>query len=338
MVEKEPISPPRTLLSRLAPWLRVGITAAILGFLAGKVNWGHLAERFTSAQPLWLILALLLTLISITFCGTRFWLLLRLQKIHLSWFRAIHLTLVGFFFNLFLIGSTGGDAVRLFYLIRWFPDQKARSTLAVLLDRVFGVATLLGLGLVLLPGSTHRLLADATFAPLALALPWLGPLGAFLILLVFVVSGFLPKLPLPAKLPGRSVILDLLYAMRDIIHGGWTTVGLISACAAVHLASFGAATLLARALILPINYSLAGLVCVIIFSAAALPISVSGHGVREGMMVYLFPHLGISSDPEAAIAYSLLIYGLGLFWSLFGGLAYLTLKSPDKKHDPSPRC
>jgi hypothetical protein len=49
------------------------------------------------------------------------------------------------------------------------------------------------------------------------------------------------------------------------------------------------------------------------------------------MMVYLFPHLGISPDPEAAIAYSLLIYGLGLFWSLFGGLAYLTLKSPQKK-------
>jgi hypothetical protein len=49
------------------------------------------------------------------------------------------------------------------------------------------------------------------------------------------------------------------------------------------------------------------------------------------MMVYLFPHLGISPDPEAAIAYSLLIYGLGLCWSLFGGIAYLSLKSPDKK-------
>lgn len=292
---------------------------------------GNLAQRFTSAQPLWLAAALLVTLISITLCGTRFWLLLRLQGIHLSWFRALHLTLVGFFFNLFLIGSTGGDAIRLFYLIRWFPEQKARSTLAVLLDRVFGVSALFGLGLLFLPGASDRLLADATFAPLAHALPWLGPLGGFLILLAFILSGFLPKIPLPAKLPGRSVILDLLHAMRDIMHGGWTTVGLIAVCLAVHLASFGGATLLARSLNLPINYSLAGLILVLIFSAAALPISVSGHGVREGMMVYLFPHLGISPDPEAAIAYSLLIYGLGLFWSLFGGLAYLTLKSPQKK-------
>lgn len=330
MVEPEPLPRPRALLSRLAPWLRVGITAAILGFLAGKVNWAHLAQRFTSAQPLWLVLALGVTLISITLCGTRFWLLLRLQKIQISWFRALHLTLVGFFFNLFLIGSTGGDAVRIFYLIRWFPEQKARSTLAVLLDRVFGVAALYGLALILLPGTANRLRADATFAPLAQALPWLGPLAGSLILLAFVFSGFLPKLPLPAKLPGRSVILDLLHAMRDIMHGGWTTVGLIAVSMAVHVASFGGATLLARSLDLPINYALAGLILVLIFSAAALPISVSGHGVREGMMVYLFPHLGISPDPEAAIAYSLMIYGLGLFWALFGGLAYLTLKSPAK--------
>jgi hypothetical protein len=48
-------------------------------------------------------------------------------------------------------------------------------------------------------------------------------------------------------------------------------------------------------------------------------------------MIFLFAHLGISQDPEPAIAYSLLIYGLGLFWSLFGGLAYLTLKTPEKK-------
>ena len=331
MVEKEPSTRPRTFLSRLAPWLRVGITAAILGFLAGRVNWSHLAERFTSARPLWLGTALLVTVISITLCGTRFWFLLRLQKIHLSWFRALHLTFVGFFFNLFLIGSTGGDAVRLFYLIRWFPDQKARSTLAVLLDRVFGVAALYGLALVLLPGASDRLLADATFAPLARALPWLGPLAGALILLAFVLSGFLPKIPLPAKLPGRSVILDILHAMRDIMHGGWTTGGLILVCLAVHLTSFGAAPLLARSLNLPISYSLAGLILALIFSAAALPISVSGHGVREGVMVYLFPHLGISNDPESAIAYSLMIYGMGLFWSLLGGLAYLTLKSPHKK-------
>ena len=328
MVEEKPTS---TLLSRLAPWVRVAVTAGILGFLAGKVNWAQLGERFLSADPFWLAGALFLTLISILLCGLRFWLLLRLQKIALPLIRALQLTLAGFFFNLFLIGSTGGDAIRLYYLIRWFPDRKARSALAILLDRIFGVAVLFGLTLVLLPATASRLAQDPAFAPLAHAIPWLGPTGAVLIILGFLIPGLLPNLPLPARLPGRNVIIDLLHALRDTMHGGWTTVATVIVAITVHLFSFAAATLLARSLNLPIDYALAGLILLLVFSAAALPISVSGHGVREGVMVFLFAHLGISQDAESAIAYSLLIYGLGLFWSLLGGIAYLTLKSPEKR-------
>ncbi|MFZ9874692.1 MAG: lysylphosphatidylglycerol synthase domain-containing protein, partial [Candidatus Methylacidiphilales bacterium] len=163
------------------------------------------------------------------------------------------------------------------------------------------------------------------------AIPWLGPTGAILLILGFVIPGLLPNLPLPAKLPGRAVLLDLLHALRETMHGGWTTVAAVAVAISVHLFSFAAATLLARSLGLPIDYALAGLILLLVFSASALPISVSGHGVREGVMIFLFAHLGISQDPEPAIAYSLLIYGLGLFWSLFGGLAYLTLQTPEKK-------
>ena len=246
----------------------------------------------------------------------------------LSYFRTLQLTFVGFFFNLFLIGSTGGDAVRLFYLIRWFPQQKARATLSILLDRVFGVAALFGLALLFLPGTADRLRADPAFAPLASALPWLGPLGAFLLVLGFLLPTFLPNLPIPKKLPGRAILIDLIHGLRDTMHGGWNTVAAVLVAISVHLLSFLGATLLARALDLPISYSLAGLILVLIFSASALPISVSGHGVREGVMIFLFLHLGLGTDPESAIAYSILIYGLGLFWSLLGGLAYLTLRSP----------
>ncbi|NBR46266.1 MAG: UPF0104 family protein [Verrucomicrobia bacterium] len=123
MVEPKPAP---TLLGRLAPWIRLAVTAGILGFLAGRVDFAQLGQWFLSANPVWLTGALLLTLVSILLCGLRFWLLLRLQKIFLPLLRSLYLTLVGFFFSLFLIGSTGGDAIRLYYLIRWFPEQKAR--------------------------------------------------------------------------------------------------------------------------------------------------------------------------------------------------------------------
>ena len=156
----------------------------------------------------------------------------------------------------------------------------------------------------------------------------LGPLGAFLLVLGFLLPTFLPNLPIPKKLPGRAILIDLIHGLRDTMHGGWNTVAAVLVAISVHLLSFLGATLLARALDLPISYSLAGLILVLIFSASALPISVSGHGVREGVMIFLFLHLGLGTDPESAIAYSILIYGLGLFWSLLGGLAYLTLRSP----------
>lgn len=334
MVETKPA---RSFLGRLGPWIRLAVTAGILGFIATKVNWAQLGQRFLSAQPGWLAGALFLTLVSIVFCGVRFWFLLRLQKIDLPLPRALRLTLVGFFFNLFLIGSTGGDAIRLYYLMRWFPDRKARSALAILLDRVFGVAVLLGLALALLPATAPRLAVDPFFSPLARAIPWLGPAGVLVLIAAFVIPGLLPNLPLPAKLPGRNVILDLLHALRDTMHGGWTTVGAVIVAISVHLLSFAAATLLARSLGLPIDYPLAGLIAFLVFSASALPISVSGHGVREGVMVFLFAHLGISHDTESAVAYSLLLYGLALVWGLFGGLAYLTLRSPGKNDPPSVR-
>ncbi len=328
MVEPKPAP---TLLGRLAPWIRLAVTAGILGFLAGRVDFAQLGQWFLSANPVWLTGALLLTLVSILLCGLRFWLLLRLQKIFLPLLRSLYLTLVGFFFSLFLIGSTGGDAIRLYYLIRWFPEQKARSALAVLLDRIFGVAVLLGLTLLLLPATASRLAQDPTFAPLARAIPWLGPTGAILLLLAFVLPGLLPGLPLPARLPGRDVIRDLLHALRDTMHGGWTTLAAVGIAISVHLFSFAAATCLARSLNLPIDYPLAGLIAFLVFSASALPISVSGHGVREGVMIFLFAHLGISQEKEPAIAFSILLWGLGFFWSLLGGLAYLTWRTPQKK-------
>lgn len=48
MVEPKPA---RSLLSRLSPWIRVGVTAGILGFLAGKVNCPNWENAFFPPSP-----------------------------------------------------------------------------------------------------------------------------------------------------------------------------------------------------------------------------------------------------------------------------------------------
>jgi len=59
----------------------------------------------------------------------------------------------------------------------------------------------------------------------------------------------------------------------------------------------------------------------ILSSLLALPISISGFGVREGGYVSLFGQAGV--EPNRAIAMSLLFYALGFATGIVGGLLYL---------------
>jgi len=60
----------------------------------------------------------------------------------------------------------------------------------------------------------------------------------------------------------------------------------------------------------------------IINSVTAIPITVSGFGVREGMYVAMFSRVGVPG--AAALAMSLLGYLATLFWSVVGAGFYLT--------------
>jgi len=60
----------------------------------------------------------------------------------------------------------------------------------------------------------------------------------------------------------------------------------------------------------------------IINSVAAIPITISGFGLREGMYVAMFSRVGVPG--AAALAMSLLGYLATLFWSIVGAGFYLT--------------
>ena len=55
--------------------------------------------------------------------GVRWQLLLRVQGIALSWTRVFMLLLIGVFFNFIIPGGTGGDVVKIFYLLKETPGQ-----------------------------------------------------------------------------------------------------------------------------------------------------------------------------------------------------------------------
>jgi hypothetical protein len=59
---------------------------------------------------------------------------------------------------------------------------------------------------------------------------------------------------------------------------------------------------------------------------SALPITPSGLGVRENLYVLMLAVPEINVSATRALSLSLLAYAGSLFWSLIGGVVYVSLK------------
>ena len=64
----------------------------------------------------------------------------------------------------------------------------------------------------------------------------------------------------------------------------------------------------------------------IVICISALPITPSGLGVRENLFVMMLSEPTIGVNGPSALSLSLLTLAGSLFWSLVGGVVYVTLK------------
>src|SRR5436853_1595944 len=95
------------------------------------------------ADPGWLALGWICYGAVEVLATVRWQMLLRVQGIVLSWLRALAIVMIGLFFNMFLPGLVGGDAVRLYLVFKCAPRKKAPATLSVAMDRILGMLAIL---------------------------------------------------------------------------------------------------------------------------------------------------------------------------------------------------
>src|SRR4051812_45386147 len=139
--------------------LRGGITLAILAYLVYKIDWVQLARQLGQADHRWLLLASFFFGLTYLLAALRWWLLLRVQDIHLPLRVVGALTLIGQFFNTFMLGSVGGDLMRAIYVQRYAPGRRTHATLSVVMDRVLGLSVLLCGSLLALPWQMHAMMS-----------------------------------------------------------------------------------------------------------------------------------------------------------------------------------
>ena len=220
--------------------LQIAVTVAVLFWVFhDPQKRAQMAVALRMADYRWIVAALVCYFVVELAAGIRWWILLKVQQIHLSIARVAGLFLIGMFYNQFLPGGTGGDIMKSYLLLKETPGKATGALLAVVFDRMVGLVALISITGVLI----------------ALRYDWLTQLqetkhlvwllvailsGAVLMLVTsFVVSGFHLAHKLPERFPGREKLIELSAAYHLYARHWRATLAAFGASIVAHLATFG---------------------------------------------------------------------------------------------------
>ncbi len=311
------------MLRRLASstWLRLAITAAILWWLSSRIDMRAAVAAIATISLPHLALVLALVMLDRAVMIWRWLLLLRAADVQVSTGDAARLFLVSSFVGSFLPAGVGGDAARAWGLSQ-ITAKLGDALASVVVDRVLGVLSLAAMGAVGLAVSasgnaTGRVVAAVAVVGLACVaafwgdalLRWAvpaqhhgGPLARRLIRLADAVARYRAHRGALATVMAWSLVVQFLRITQAYVLGA----GL-----GMHV---------------PFSYYLffmpLGLLMLL------LPISVSGFGVPQGVIVWLLRPMGV---PDAlSFALSTLIVLTGLAGNLPGLLLWLRPAPPPR--------
>lgn len=288
--------------------LQVAVTLSVLYFLLrSPEKRAEMVRVVVEADLPWLLLGALMYIGIEIISAVRWNMLLRVQGVRLSLLRTHALVFIGVFFNFFIPGGTGGDVVKVFYLLKETSGQRAQALLATLIDRLLGMLAMVLLGGTIIAVQWDWLTAvpsTGQYLWTALTVLIVSVLG---IAFSLIVSGMGWVHKLPARFPGRERLAELAMAY-NLYSRAWpvSLLGLLMS-AVVHVGYFMTFYCAARA------YETKGLdlpslreiftIMPIVDTITALPISIAGLGVREGLFqVFLGDLAGVSAAAAMVIA------------------------------------
>jgi hypothetical protein len=262
-----------------------------------------------------LLLALCMLLVSAVMSVTRWWRLLALAGCRTSWWNALRLTFLGFFFNLVVPGLTGGDVIKAVMVVRENPQRRADALVTVIVDRGLGLVVLAGLAsvVVLVTGDKFH------------ELRW--PVMLCFVAMLLGIALFVHPLPRRAlgisrlleRVPQREKLKSIERALHEYAHHPGEMLLAVLLSIVNHCGIAGAIMAIGKAFGAELDfYEYLGVIA-IANTVSSLPIAPSGLGVGEVLIGYLFQLLG-SSQPlgvAVSVTYRLLTVALNLSGGIF---------------------
>jgi len=255
-----------------------------------------------------------------TFLGACRWrIFLVVLGIHLPFWQTVRLFYLGLFFNTFLIGSVGGDAVKVLALIGQ-GQPKGAALLSVVMNRMSGLPALVLVSLTFLLWH-YTWLAES---PLVAGLIHFVFIYLFVVIILLVISLVAAWTGFGDRAPHWAPFRDKLSQMCELYFlfvSKWPKTLLAAGISCVMLLAYFLVfycAMRAYGVVPDISKVFALMPAVDVISA--LPISLGGIGVREKLFVILLGQL-FGVPASTAVWISLTGFLMTLLWGLAGLLA-----------------
>lgn len=284
-----------TIKSILKFVLKIAISATALYFVYQKIEWEALQSTLLNTNLGWYLLALLAFNLSKTVAAFRTKTYYQSQGLLLDSFYNFKLYYTGMFYNLFLPGSIGGDAYKI-YLLRGREVKTKNLIYCGLLDRLSGLTLLFILGVVLLfmakvQGEYAFELKVISFVLALAALPVLYGVAHFL---------------------GKGSFNQVFW--KTSWQSLWVQIGQVAT-----------ATCLLLAIGVEGHFFSYLYLFMISSVVAVLPLTIGGVGARELVFLYGYEYLPI--EKELAMTFTLLFFSITAISSFLGFFASFSLKN-----------
>ena len=323
------------LRRRLGLIIRSTVSLLAVWWVVRSNDWAKVWHNASTMDVNWLLAGVACFLPTLLVVAWRWRLLLSVHDVHLRYWRVFELNMIGQFFSTVGVGTTGGDVFKIFYVTRAVPDKKAAVAFTVIADRVIGLLALLLFGvalsiskLPLLFSTTNTRTLTMTFYAFAIA----GAVGALVTSISPLFLGHRAIVALIDRLPfahrSRKLVAVIERTARAL---GVNLVALL-----VSIPSHMSITLMGYCILCAMRLqpdliafcSIMAMVNMLI----ALPVSISGIGVRESLFTFFFALLNIQGDQ--AVTFSLTYFAMNILWSLAGGPFYFLYRH--ETHTPPP--
>lgn len=291
--------------------LKLAVSSGMLYLILSKTGVERVLSVIKTVNP-FIFIAVILIYVSALYIASIRWRLLLPEEFKNK--KLFSFYLIGSFFNTFLPGMVGGDAVKTYYLYKEI-NKGSLSFASVFMDRYLGFIAIMTIGVVAFAAGFKYIKGSL--------IEWLLPA----IVLSFLTGSLVIfRFRLGKRIRAIAEFYEYFYKyskQKTLLIKALMLSFVVQAMSiiSIYLISLGLGQ--------HIPFAYFFIFFPIIITVATLPISISGIGLREGAFVLLFGMIGISSETATAMSFTwFLSVACG---GLLGLFKYLSLKTAKKE-------